>query len=212
MTDFKQPYPKHNPFHCSADWHLVKSAQAMAIYNLAGRVTHGGEEGRLFFGRPKAIAQHFGFSYDSVLRALKILRATGWLIRPPGHRSIDHIWVDHKTWSEQHPGQCIKRELLPWQETMATHDPLVARLYAASKGQLRLRENVVVGIHKLNDDDRFVEMYVKELAAAAAKRQRGDWSQTSNESCLWRVYRYLKARKKTQAAAEGNVSLVESAK
>ena len=176
----------------------------MAIYNLAGRVTHHGEEGRLFFGRPKAIATHFGFAYDSVLRALKMLRATGWLIRPEGHRSIDHIWVDHATWASSRPGQCVNRELLPWQETMATRDPLVQRLYASSTGRLRLRESLVTAIHNLGCDDRFVEMYVKELAAAECRKQRGDWSRTSNEACLWLVYKHLKAAKKP--------CLVESAK
>jgi hypothetical protein len=188
MTDFKQPYPKGNPLHCSADWHLCSSAQLMACYNLVGRITNGGKEGRTFFATLQNVAAHFNFSYDGVRKAFTVLRKTGWLIR--NDQTKHFTYVSHEEWIKSHPHHCVKRDLMPWQETLA-EDPLVARLYAVSNGRLRLYENMLKRLHKI-DEEALVAQYTKEIAAMREQIRRGGSRQgTSNESCLWRVVKYL---------------------
>jgi hypothetical protein len=199
MTDFKQPYPKHNPIHCDSDWHFSQSALMLCIYHLAGSITHGGTEGRLFFVKPKNISVHFGYSYDSTLRAIKMLRRQGWLIQQKNNR---YAFVDHKTWVLTHPAQCVERELMPWQETLATTDQLCRRLFAASTGRLRLNENFLRKFHTVNEDE-LVAGYVKELAAMKVRIESGgDRTGTGNESCLWRVFKHLKGNQNVHKEAE----------
>lgn len=165
----------------------------MCIYHLVGRITQGGAENRTFFARMNNVSEHFGFGYDSVLRAFKMLRKTGWLIREAnGH------WrqVDHKDWLKTHPDACAVRDELPWQDTLAA-DPLIKRLYAASQGRLRLFERQVEKLHSLDRDDELVGRYVKELALQAEKKKRNEWAGTSNESCLWRVFKWMREYKAT---------------
>jgi hypothetical protein len=195
MTDFKQPYPKPNPIHCSAQWHFSQSALMLCIYSLAGTLTAGGIEGRTFFVKPKKIAAHFGYGYDGVLRAIKMLRRQGWLIRQKGAK---YAFVTHEEWVKTHPGKCCQRDLLPWQETLETSDPLVKRLYAVSTGKIRLNENFLNKFRTV-DPNRLVELYVKELAAMKAKIERGGGREgTSNESCLWRCFRSLLSLQQNQ--------------
>jgi len=191
MTDFKEPHPKHNPFHCSADWHFPNSAVMLKIYHLAGAITHGGQEGRSFFASKEKVAKHFGFGYDSVVRAFRMLCRHGWLIQ----REHNHyLYITHEVWAKTHPDRCVVRELYHWQETLGA-DPLVGRLYAASTGRLRLREGHVKRLNAVNSD-KLVELYVKELAAAAERKRSGSRAGTSNESCLWRVFKHLEGLEK----------------
>jgi hypothetical protein len=200
MPDFKPQAPKHKPFYCSADWHICKSAQMICVYHLVASLTAGGADGRSFFASYEHVAAHFGFSYKGTCNAFKMLRKHGWLIQTDdGH----HHLVTHEEWVKTHPNQCVKRDLFHWQETMATTDPLVARLYAASQGKLRMFERQVQSIHALGCDDEVVRLYVKELAAMAEKRKRtGDWSGTGNEACLSRVYKHLKSLQKERQFEE----------
>lgn len=199
MTDFKQPYPKHNPPHCSAEWHLWRSPLMLAIYCRAGALTRGGTEGRTFFAKAESLAKYFGSSYSATTRAIRMLVAHGWLIPTLVKKGQKHyLWVHHDVWAVSHPSGCAERELFAWQETLATRDPLVNRLYGSANGNLRLRSKLVAELHEYNEDE-VVRLYVNEIAAREEKRKRGDWGSTSNESCLWRVVKYLRERKRLAA-------------
>ena len=200
MTDFKPAFPKPRPFNCNAAFHLQRSPLLLAVYVTVGNLTSGGKTP--YFTTMHRMAQFLGRGDSQILKAFRMLRKLGWLTRD---NDGNHWFVTHEAWAKTFGNDCSKVDLLPWQETLGA-DPLVSRLYAASSGKLRLYERTVDKIHELEADDEFVELYRKEIVAAKAKRARGDWSQTSNESCLWRVIRFLKERQRSQVEKRSPVT------
>src|SRR5580698_2301990 len=66
----------HRPrIHCSAEWHLRESPRAIAIYNLALRLTGGGK--REFMLSQPQLATYFDWDIKTVRDAFVALRKTG---------------------------------------------------------------------------------------------------------------------------------------
>jgi hypothetical protein len=186
MPTWQRAYPKHKPFKCCAAWHLRKSGLYLAIYDLLGGLTAGGESD--FFSSINHVAKYFETDYETTRRVFTNLRKMGWL----KYDDAGKLWyVPHDAWAQEHPDKCNTRELLPWQvET----DPLVGALFAASSGKLRIRENQIKGVRKHGSDDEILKLFTTELAAAADKQARGSWNGTSPGACFLRVCHFLKAR------------------
>lgn len=203
MPTWKKSYPRHKPFACCTAWHLRKSGNLLAIYDLLGGITSGGKTNyfstiahatRYFY--PEAEGEKYGIQYEVTRRNFKVLRKLGWLeLLDNG----DHKYIAHEAWAKTHPGQCNKRELIPWQiET----DPLVGKLYAVSGGKLRVMENVAASLHRLADDEEIVKLFTEAYGRATVARQNGLYSGTSPRSVLFQVLKFLKRRKPEPAKAE----------
>jgi hypothetical protein len=186
MPTWQRAYPKHKPFKCCAAWHLRKSGLYLAIYDLIGGITAGGAND--FFSSINHVSKFFEADYETTRRVFANLRKMGWLKLDDSGK----LWyVPHDAWAQEHPDKCNARELLPWQvET----DPLVAALFGASGGKLRIRENQVKSARKHGSDEEILKLFATELAAAADKRTRGSWTGTSPNACFLRVCHFLRDR------------------
>jgi hypothetical protein len=211
MPTFQKAFPRHKPFACCTAWHLRKSGNLLAIYDLLGGITRGGENNffstiahvtRYFY--PEAEGDKYGTLYEVTRKNFKVLRKLGWLeLQDNG----DHKYVRHDAWAKTHPGQCNKRELIPWQiET----DPLVSRLNGLAGGKLRVMENMVASLHRLADDDEIVELFKQANDRAMAARAQGLYSGTSPKSVLFQVRKFLKRRSEQKLRDAAKVELVET--
>lgn len=185
MNDFKEPYPKHGPFKCCTAWHLHKSGQALAIYDLIGAVTSGGKTP--YFSSIEKIAEYFGMNYEAARRTIGVLVKIGFLRRDsegPLH------YVSHNEWVKHHAGKCTNRELLPWQETA---DPFVGKVWKIAGGKIRVVDWQVAAIEKFIGKDFFLVEFQKSMDEAVQRRvPGGDWSRSSPKAVFWDVFNRLK--------------------
>jgi hypothetical protein len=187
VPTWQKSFPDHKPFKCSAYWHFKSSGLWLAIYDLVGAVTHGGE--LPFFATLKRVSAYFDADYETVRRIFKKMRRDGWLeLRADGH----HYYIPHDERAKKFPDECCKRPLLDWQYDT---DPLVGHLYAVAGKKLKVRENWITGLRRFTTDEEFLVLFKKEIAAAQAKREKGNWEGTAAKECFWRVYRYLREQK-----------------
>jgi hypothetical protein len=186
MPTWPRAFPKHKPFECCAAWHLRKSGLYLAVYDLIGGITNGGD--RDFFSTIHRVSNYFGTDYETTRRVFKGLRKMGWL------RKLDDgklYYTSHSIWLETHKAACAKRELLSWQDDT---DPLVQELYGISSGKLRLFEKNVVKVRTHATDEEILRRFKAEIEASAETRKNGIYEGTSAQSCWYRVYRFLTAR------------------
>jgi hypothetical protein len=216
MTDFKQPPPKHKPFHCGAYWHLWRRGLAYSIYNLMGAITRGGETE--FYATQAGVALYFGAHEQAVNKEFRRLRKGGWINFAPtkGH----FLWVPHDShaapenclsvpWTVGRPtnedGECVdcaQRKLLPWE---LNPDPLVGKLHALSGSKLRLYERRIEGTRRLarlaaplaqfpDIDKEIAFCFAREMAEAQVRKDKGDfWGQSPN-TCFTRVSETFRKR------------------
>jgi len=190
MPTWKRANPKHQPLKCSAGNHLWRYGLALAIYNKAGALTNNGDPDRTFFAKRETLTKFFGSSYNAVCNAVKRLRKDGWLLDTD--KENHYLYVSHEAWEKLHPGKCVARDLVPYQEEA---DPFVGKLFALAHGSLRVKEHWVVGMRKLASEEVILEMFAAEVAEAKARRKEGKYTLTSPSQCLYRVTQKLKALK-----------------
>ncbi len=178
------------------------------LANLSGGITRGGETS--FFSTIAHVTRYFcpeaadgdkyGTLYEVTRKNFKVLRKLGF------QDNGDHKYIRHDVWAKTHPGQCNKRELIPWQiET----DPLVSRLNGLAGGKLRVMENMVASVHRLADDE-IVELFKQANERAIAMRAQGLYSGTSPKSVLFQVRKFLKRRSEQELRDAAKVELVET--
>lgn len=187
MPTWQKSFPKHKPFKCGAYWHLRHSGLWLAIYDLIGGLTNGGE--LPFFSSIQRVATYFEADYETVRRVFAKMRRHGWLER----RADGHLYyIPHDVRAKKYPDECCKRDLVSWQNDT---DPLVGKLFAIAGGRLHLYENHVKAIRFVATDEEFVAAYQKEFTEAKLRRESGNYEGTSPTKCLWRVYGRFKQRK-----------------
>lgn len=189
MPDFKKAPPKQNPFLCNTEWHLWTQPLALAIYNLAGRVTNSGE--KPFFAKRQTVALHFGSHRNTTSKAFKTLINNGWFEHTDKE---DHFkYVLHSAWAFTHPDHCVIRELQHWSEEA---DPFIGKLWAVAGGRFRAKPHWILGVRKYaRSDEEVLTLFKEELARAAERRAKGSYEETSPAQCFYRVSRHLKQRK-----------------
>ncbi len=134
-------------------------------------------------------------NYRAACRAIGVLRLKGFIER----RGDGHLYyVSHDDWMKTHPGQCTKREILPWQECT---DPVVGEIYKIAGGKIRVQEWQIKAIRKYaGGDAKFIEEFRNEMELVAPRRvPGGNWEGTSPRQCFIRVYKRL--RDSARAAA-----------
>lgn len=184
MTNWKKASPRHNPYKCSASWHLRKNGLWLAIYNLVGTVTNGGRTD--FFGTYQGVASHYGSGYESTRRAFHALTKYGWLERLDDG---NYKYVPHEKWVFLNEGKCVVREALSWEDEA---DPLVGKLFAIAGGKFRIMEWKLKWARKHGSDEEILELFTAEVEKAKAAKALGNWAGTHSSSCFFRVIEHLK--------------------
>lgn len=97
-------------FLCSAEYHLAREVTGLAIvvYNLALRLSH---KSGVFNAAASSVAHYFDYSIDSVQKAYRQLRESGYfeeLARPNG-RPTEYRVLTHDEWAKQHPHMCCEK-------------------------------------------------------------------------------------------------------
>ncbi len=115
---------ENDSFHCSAEWHIarLKSSYALAVYGLALKVAGG--DGGVWHAAEKNVAEYFGCSRFSIMRAYAEIEKLGFFIKvrgAPETRREDGQFssgiyrvLSHDTWAKDHPGQCTTKMEMPW--------------------------------------------------------------------------------------------------
>lgn len=203
MPDFKKSSPRPKPYECRASWHLRKSGNLLATYDLVGAVTYGGE--RSFFGTVANVARYFypdakddafASAYETVRRDFAVLRKLGWLKMRDDRQQL---FVTHEEWEKEHPGQCYKRDLIHWQ---VNTDHLVGTLYALSDGKLRVMEHHMAGIRKYGSDEEIEAEFKKAMQRSKELRDKGIYSGTSARAMFYNVKKLLEGRHRAKLAAQ----------
>jgi hypothetical protein len=192
VPTWKLKNPDHQPLKCSAGNHLWQHGLAFAIYQKAGELTIGGEDGRTFFANRETLTKFFDSSYNATCNAMKYLVANKWF--EPQNKISHFAYVPHSKWIFLYPDKCVARDLLPYQEEA---DPFVGKLYAAAQGSLKVKEHYLVGLRKLASDEEILELFKQQRGADVARRKAGNGRYTSPNNSFYAVMETLKARGKS---------------
>jgi hypothetical protein len=192
--DFQKAPPKHNSMNCCTAWHLWRQGLALAIYNRAGTLTNGGKTE--FFPNIKTLSKYFGSNYESTRRARLVLINNGWLTHGTDERHFN--FIAHDTWAfTTNWEKCVEQDLNPWH---GEADPFIGRVFAIAGGRFRAKPHWILGVRKYGySDDEILELFRKELEAAACKRAKGEHSMTGNHQCFYRVSQHLREHSRRQS-------------
>ncbi len=170
-------------YHCSAEWHLAKMEPfAAIIHPFAIRVSSrqgrlfavdGQPPRRLFYASAVRLADHFGVSRWTILRAIHALRDHEWLVRiQEGNLAWPVVYqvFNHTEWALAHPGQCITKAAMPWDS--APPDVLGQRLHAVSGSRIRFYPNQLAamrstGLTDVQIADRWEPFYKRHWCKGA---------------------------------------------
>ncbi len=184
-------------YHCSPEWHLERLRDgegnrvpfAALLYPWALRIS---KKSQRFHASAEGIAEHFGRSIWTVIRALEALVAAGFfiLIAKEKFRPSVYQVISHADWAQQHPGQCVVKEKMPWSDEPG--DDLGKRLWNISGGKLKYQPYQLAalrgtGLDDLDITEAFTEFVAHENARRKAHNWLGRW-----KSVPHRFLRYLK--------------------
>lgn len=152
-------------YHCSAEWHLgqmvygegKRAPFAAILYPFAYRVSRNS---KLFYGSAERIAEHFGVSPWTVLRAMEALTCAGFFVVVSKAKFQPTIYkvLSHKDWAKAHPGCCAVKTTFPWSGEKS--DRLGMHLFTRSGGRVKWYPNVLAGLRKTGlPDDQIVQRF-----------------------------------------------------
>jgi hypothetical protein len=195
MTDFRQAPPRSAPFHCSAARHLRKSGLTLAVYDLIGAITNGGD--RAFFTSIEKVAAYFDADYETTRRVFKVLVKEGWLELLDVNGMPQYQWISHQTWADrQFENRCFKDiESMPWQEALEP-DPLCGHLWAICGGKFRLHRQMLASIRKFATDDVIEAHFKAQWGYACERKARRDFRNVQPKQVFWLVYGKVKEQHK----------------
>lgn len=152
-------------YHCSAEWHLwqLKDSKgrrtrfAAVLYTFAYHLSKGSG---VFYASAVRIAEHFGISKWTVLRAMEALTAAGFfvLINKEFFQSSIYRVVSHEEWAKVHPARCVVKVEYPWSDEIG--DELGVQLYTKSGGRVKWFPNILGALRKTGlTDEQIVQEF-----------------------------------------------------
>lgn len=200
MSTFPKRLPKPNSIGCCAAWHLRKSGNLLAIYDLVGKLTNNGTQPffssaafvtRYFYPEVLDRPEKFQSAYEVTRKNFRMLRKIGLLeMLPDGNQN----YIPHDVWAKKNPGKCVSVEKLSWHDAEFQADPLVSRLFARAGGKIKVLEHHVAGLRKLGSDDEILVLYGQEMSKAEEERLLRGWKKVNASAVLWKTRKILEAR------------------
>jgi hypothetical protein len=165
---------KESAYHCTIEWHLARLVPLAAVlYPFAYRISKASHR---FHCSALNLAQHFGVSEWTVLRAIRALQAAGLFIllaKEPFKPSVYQV-VSHKEWAAIYPGLCAVKTAYPWSEEGG--DQLGIRLHNASGGRVKYQPHKLTALRNTGfTEDEIVSKFEQFVASENARREAKHW-------------------------------------
>jgi hypothetical protein len=131
----------------------------------------------VFSASAEHVAPYCAVERKTVLRALDELRDAGWfeLQRSEPFKPNVYRIVEHKEWAKRHPGQCVVKDVMPWD---GEGDALGRQLFAISGQRVTFFPNQATGLRALGfSDERIIEAFRTFIDGADYKGK--EWKHAS---------------------------------
>jgi hypothetical protein len=166
----------------------MKSTYALAVYNLALKISN--KSGR-FYCSALGLAEYFGCNEKSIRRAYKELVKVGFfrLIDHPVFEPSVYQPVDHKSWAEKHPGNCVTKREFPWSRET---DRLGQALWSVSGGQAPFMNHQIKALKKLGFSDEEIISEFKAFWSSHRHSMKADRSKRNRRLLIGHFINLMK--------------------
>jgi hypothetical protein len=167
VPTWKKSQPKPNSYKCDHYLHLWRYGLSLAIYDLVGTITNGGQTE--FYGKISNLSRYFDSNAEATRRAFRRLVNDGWLEATTQKGYYNFVKHDTRAFSKS---DCAEREVAHWS---ADADPFVGKLHAAASGKLRVQPHWIAAARKVADDQEFLHAFKENLTKKSASAGTAFW-------------------------------------